>query len=871
MRSICQSLLGKLFGISILISLILISGCKIKEKPPEIPPELPTKENPAIASGILRAQKIQDKSQLCFGVWANGYLGDYILENDKIRVIISAPEHLIPNIKGGGHIIDLCLKSYVYDYIRGIYTRVGDSFIPNYTYDDVQIKTTGYPENGAAIIVSGKSDPRQESMLIKTEYLLKPDTNVLEITTSVTNLTTRTLEATPLGDIADWGICTSFVGNQGAIQRNKPKQLENVDWFCGYMDNFSVGFTQKQATIEGYFQEYKSVVHYKKTRIRPGKSVDYKRYLIVADKRLAKISDFVFGMREEKFGFVNGRVVEPDSGEPIPDVDVQFIISARGESHVTPRPFTRTFSDEKGSFEAMLPVGSYFVRSKAFARRSDKRPFSFPIRDGDSYGLEIRVSRTSKLGFSCRDYDTGELMPCKLTFINIPPTPYVNKGPGTELYSRNVYYSATGDETIDLPVGRYKVIFSRGIEYDTYEEEILITYTRKNVIDAKLKHLLDVENHIAADIGVRTNRSYDCYVSPADRVVTAAAEGVEYLVTADSNQAVDLSPDLEELNLGRYLKTAVGKKIEFMGEKNPGHFMVWPLDGADPATLGDNSVLEAETPKQAIEILRSQFPGAFIQVNRAIFPFEGYFSQYGYDHKENPVIEDKDFSYDFDLLEIWEGKRQGIVPDNVNVLFDSWLAGNSHILPMADSSSHRTWGEEVGYPRVYISTSTDDPTRISNQEIMESIKKGHFQITNGPIITFTVNGQPPGSLITDTDGEVDCHLEVRAAPWIPTSYIDVNMDGIFLRRIIQPPSSEVLRFPRKTSSKGSEDFNIKIKKDSLLNVEVVGSERSTLAPVVPPYPFQTTGMMAFAITTPVIIDFDGNGKYDPPPPDQVGM
>ena len=193
-------------------------------------------------------------------------------------------------------------------------------------------------------------------------------------------------------------------------------------------------------------------------------------------------------------------------------------------------------------------------------------------------------------------------------------------------------------------------------------------------------------------------------------------------------------------------------------------------------------------------------------------------------------------------------------------------------MPIGDTFSHATWGEEVGYPRVYIASSTDDPEKINEDELVNSIKKGNIIITNGPIIKFTVNGQPPGSFITDTDGVVDCHLEVWAAPWVPTSYIDVNIDGIFSRRIIQPYSKEVCRFPRKTSSPGSENFKMKIKKDTFINVVVVGDKRHTLSPVVSSYPYaETGGVITLAVTAPVIIDYNGNGKYDPPPPDEVGM
>ena len=854
--------------------------CDTAQKEPDAVPQ----KNPAIESGKLKVQKISDKRDLIQGIWANGYIGDYVLENEKIRVIVTSPEREGVTAKGGGQIVDVSLKDYPVDYVRGLYARIGtqpettyyDRYAnvglgveTDYSYRHATIQTVGLPDNAASLIVSGKSEGSHK-FEITTEYTIKPNKPVIEITTTVNNLSTGTLESLTLGEKVDWGACSTFIGGAGVIEYGGEQKHDEVEWFAGFIDNFSAGLTQKKGLINGLFSPSAATINYDKVSIKPGAKASYTRYLVISDKRLSGVSDFAYETRESKFGFVAGKVVDPETKQPVPDVDVRIIVSKKGNKDYTPaRPLTKGSSDAEGSFEMTLPEGVYFVQGRAFSRRTAKDPFSFTINDGDTYGLEIKASRSSVLKFTCTDADTGTSIPCKLTFIPVPPTPMFDRGPGNELYARNVYYSATGSESLDVPAGHYKVIFSRGIEYDTYEEEITIAFTKENIINAALKRVIDTKGLICADIGVRTNRSYDCFVSPEDRIVAAAGEGVEYIVSGDSNSATDLSEAAKKVKLENIVKTGIGKKIEYMGEKSLGHILVWPLDAKGAAAAAKNDELDSQNPRDLMKALRSKYPGSFIQVNRPLFPVEGYFTNFGYDHKTKPFIEEKDFSYDFDLLEVIEGKRIGGAKENIQLFFDTRLKGYGKIMPIGGSFSHATWGEEVGYPRIYVASSSDNPAAISEREIAENIKKGNFQITNGPIIKFTVNNMPPGSFIKDTDGSVDCHLEVFAAPWVPLSYIDINMDGIFLRRIILPPSKEIKRFPRPSAPEGSEKFPVKITKDSIINVIAAGVERETLSPVVSSYPL-SEGLSSIAITAPIVIDFDGNGKYDPPTAEQIG-
>lgn len=853
------------------IIILFVASCGLFRKEAQEPEvtEKPTGVNPAIAEGRINVSKIENKRQLAYGVMAQGYIGDYVLENEKFRAVITAPQNEITGNEEGGHLVDLCLQKYKYDYIQSIFPNIGVGLRPNYRYENIEIRTTGYSDNGAALIVNGRSKTDSLNFLIETEYIIRPEKSYIEMITRVTNSANETLKSLKLGDNCNWGYGISFIGNFGTISPGDSEMLKNLDWYSVFVDDFSAGITQKDGDIEGTFAERWVKAVNKTVDLSPGETVSYQRYLYVSDKDMADISDFAYEMRVEKYGFISGRVVEKGTDTPVPGVDVRFIISRLGDTAVPAKPYTRTYSNELGEFQVMVPEGQYFVRARAFARREARNFFSFFVPDGDTYVLRMEVSPPSKLKFTCRDEDTREFLPCKMTFINIPPTDFIDRGTGEDLYCRNVYFSGTGNETIDFPTGRYRVIFSRGIEYDTYEEEILVTYNNENSIDALLNRVVDPGNAISVDLGVETDASYDCYVSPEARVITAAAEGVEYLITGDTNVATNLKPALEAAGLGKFLNVMTGKKIELIGDNNMGQFQVWPLDGMSQEVL--DSEIKAENPADFFSSLRDNYPESLIQVDRPIFPIDGYFTRYGYDAEgEKRVVEDEEFSYDFDLLSVWEDKRFGAAEESQKLMFDTWLSGYNTIKPVAGSYSRKTWGEEVGYPRMYVTTGKNDPSRVTPNEIRDGLKQGNYFITNGPMIEFTINDQAPGSLITDTDGKVDCHLIVRAAPWVPVSYVEIKIDGVFLRRIILAPSRDIMRFPRTEEKMADANFEVNVRKDSIISIEVVGKGRNSLHPVVSAFP-SGEEPMALAFTAPIFIDFDGNGKYDPPVEEDIGM
>lgn len=853
-------------GGSVGLLLVVLSACTFfVRREGEMPPVVKG-TNPAVEQGDVLARKITDRRDLAMGGWAQGTLGDYLLANKQVGVIVSDPLHVTGKAQSGGEIIDVVRAEDNLDYFGHLYPRYATGNALPYRFTEISVKTTGYENNAVGVIVTGE-DVEHPGVAVQNEYILEPGSNIVRIVTRLTNPTTATLSMKSLGDEVEWGATSIFVGGYG-VPHQRGTVVTESDWLCGFADNISVGIVTKEGKIKGTHMGTTSELAYREATLGPQQSVSYERYLMVADKSISRISDFTFKLKDIPYGYIAGRVLEMTTEKPIADADIR-IISGRVRGEPLPaRPFTRCYTNADGDFNLMVPgEAGYFMQVHAFGREAEQRRLSFNISPGETYAAEIQVSPPNVFQYRVVDADTQKLLPCKITFLAIPPTEYLDFGPPVKADgARNTYYSATGEGEIVVSPGQYRITVSRGIEYATFEKDMAITYGRENRLEAQLKRVIDTSGYVSADIGVRTSQSYDCLVSLRDRVITAAAEGVEYIVTGDSNYATDLGSTIRELGLETVLNSCAGKRIEFMGEETIGKFVVFPVP-ADTGSVAEASQPSESVPARLFRDLKKTYPGALIAVDRPLFPEEGYFTLFGYNPTSGQVEKEKGFSYDFDALMIWEGKRIGAIRDARELMYQMLLQGHSYV-PIGGSNSHFTFGEEVGYPRVYFASPSDNPAEVTKEAFAKAIKAGQVIITNGPFIRFTVNGQGPGSFVTDTDGIVDCVLKVYAAPWVDVEVIEISKDGIFAKQIYQPSITAIQRYPRQGSPDAGQ-FQLRATQDVIIDVIVRG--RKPLDPVVAPFSYEEGGgVVPFAITGPIFVDADGNGKYDPPPADRRG-
>lgn len=190
------------------------------------------------------------------------------------------------------------------------------------------------------------------------------------------------------------------------------------------------------------------------------------------------------------------------------------------------------------------------------------------------------------------------------------------------------------------------------------------------------------------------------------------------------------------------------------------------------------------------------------------------------------------------------------------------MLNRGYYFPITGSSdSHGIDKSEPGYARTYVFYKGEKGNKLDTSALIQAMKKGQSFVSTGPIIEFTVNNTYiPGDTITIEEGKIDVGIKIQSAPWISVDEVRVIINGE--RKIVLPidvAKEQILKF--------QERISLNLEYDSYVAIEVFGS--GTLFPVVQRRlrnDGYVSGPRPYALTNPIFVDVDGNGKFDSPWP-----
>ena len=568
-----------------------------------------------------------------------------------------------------------------------------------------------------------------------------------------------------------------------------------------------------------------------------------------------------------------------DGGELLEDVYQMLDISAektaiyfetqdKGTAEIIVRDilsrsvFYRTFLENPYVLEIPLPPGLFNVTANFFPSSDEEL---LEVETGRENRLILKEPPHGTLTVKIQNSD-GEYVPGKATFIGLDPTksPYfepenpVNSGRSWESF-KNSCFPEEGGMNVRLPVGNYLVFASRGPEYTMETKMVEVFQDESEELVFQIDKVVNTENLISVDPHMHTIYS-DGRVDIAERIKSVVAEGVDVAIATDHNYINNYQPTLHRLGLNKYLATIIGNEVTTGGVI---HYNTYPLlfREDEPNNGAINPQRKTATPM--FQDSRKNDPGALLQVNHPRSGNIGYFNNFALD-PESASKADKNLDLDFDVLEALNGPY--LYSNNEQSIKDWFnLMNRGYFFPIvASSDSHTIDGGQPGYSRTYVYYSGKKGDDLDVAALIHAIKKGHSFATNGPLVHLKIDGTHiPGDSFTAKDGKVDIRIDVESAPWVSVSEVRLIMNG--KRKIIFPVETE-----NRPVVKFSERISLPLEKDCTIAAEILGSK--SLFPVHQArarYGLRENATIPYAVTNPIFIDVDGNGKFDPPFPKTI--
>jgi hypothetical protein len=678
----------------------------------------------------------------------------------------------------------------------------------------------------------------------------------------------------------------------------------------------------------------------------------YDRYFFVGHGDVASIVDQYVQAREIPFGTVTGQVFERSTGTAVSGISV-FVYEPGAEF-----PWSQFETDvdpddrvADGSFTGRLPVGDWELLVHQRGRPDGPR-VPVRVKQGAELGVALEAGRFGTLSFTVKD-EQGRLLPSKVTFFREDGAPTRQPALGDGFIGgapEAVVFSMYGDGEVELAPGRYRAVASRGLEYELDASGVFeIGEAQGARQEFVLVRSVDTRGWISADLHVHAVRSHDSGVVLADRVRTMVAEGVEFFASTDHDYLVDYAPTVEALGLEQWVQTAVGNETTTV---EVGHFLAFPLGQDFLVEAGggrENVDWTGKVPLEMINNLRAMGEAVdadpFVFVGHPRDGILGYFDQYGLNpyagspgragepglpsvqqpllNLTNPLLGAGNISWDFDGLELLNGKRfdflrtptseevasfptggsdawdwstrtmaeqEGLLDGTVTLSpevfgqIDDWftlLNLGFRYTALGNSDTHGTTSTESGCPRNFVLVDEDDPAFLDDQAVADAVRAHRVVASYGPFVDFRVDGEPVGSELTG-EGARAFSIDVQAPTWVAVDRVELYENGQLIREWPVESGNGVVRFHEEFSLTPAVDawYVVIVAGDDdlgpvftaveipYIELEVIVTEAlagvpavsSLLSPAIP-VP-RTYPVRPFALTNPIWVDRGGDG-FDP--------
>ncbi len=588
------------------------------------------------------AKVITNSQDLIEGPMSRGRLGDYLLANSEIQVVIQKPERSLMVVGTfGGQILDADLVRQAGDPERDAFEEwaLGINLENTAHYTAVTVINDGSNGQPAVIRATGVDDlldiinPSSQvaefgfplpaafddtdlPVEFTTDYILAPNDRFVRVESTVRNID-------PVNPVETF--ITEFLSGSGLTEPFHPGYgfgeplltadcalCDFVAWSgkgeatgvsYGYIPNIpgSTSFNTDGVTIpllgESIALALIGVASSNYTIAPNGGEVTVTRYFAVGEDvgSIVDIRNQILGLST---GTIQGTVTR--GGLPVEGADVTVLGDPLDGPGTDKNVVSHYLTDASGQYAGTLPPNSYTIQSHVEGHlAATPDPAAVAVTVGNTTVQDFTIPVSGRVRVTVTD-ETSSAIAAKASLVGFDP--YADPGNyqnflgitenRTALFgdifddappyglSQVVFVDQTGDSSeFFIEPGDYYAVVSHGTEYSIFEQAITVTAGNLTTVNAQIARVIDTTGFVSGDFHVHSLASPDGEVTDEERVISMLAEGVDIFMSTDHQFQTDYAPVVASLGVGSLISTGVSAEIT---SPDYGHFIGWPRT-IDPA------------------------------------------------------------------------------------------------------------------------------------------------------------------------------------------------------------------------------------------------------------------------------------------------
>lgn len=344
------------------------------------------------------------------------------------------------------------------------------------------------------------------------------------------------------------------------------------------------------------------------------------------------------------------------------------------------------------------------------------------------------------------------------------------------------YAPSVGAFTVDVPAGNVSVEVAKGLEYHPQKKEVEVVEGQTQTVSLTLQRLANLEDQgwFSGDNHMHMNYGGVLGETPESLLQEAEAEDLDVVNDFPTNHNTHLID--HQYFTGKVDPHSTGNRLLYFNEEYRPNFgghmgLLNMKQYYFPVYDGyTGTPYAADYPSNAQVLDNMHAQGAI----------GGYVHPFLLDRGEDPLEGNLDGAREFpadaalgkvdfyDLMCIWTDKY--VAGD---VLYRIWNLGFRIPVSAGTDAMPDYWrAPTIGGDRVFVHTGTP----VNYEGWIRAFAKGKSFVTNGPLLTFTVEGHEPGDELQLPAGAAsNVRVNIQAVSIFPMEQLDVLQDGKVVR------------------------------------------------------------------------------------------